>query len=220
MTFFETLQNETRHEREYLLSAPAIAACQRGDVTLERYTAFLANAYQHVKHTVPLMMACGARLKDDQEWLRGAITEYIEEEYGHHEWILDDLAACGLDRQQAAKAAPNFETEMMIAYAYDSVCRGNPVSLFGMVWVLEGTSVNLASAMADIIVHKLNVPKGACRYLYSHGSLDQDHIRFFENLMNKIERPEDQHAIIHMAKRMYRLYGDMFRSLPMESAAC
>ncbi|MFC6671392.1 TenA family transcriptional regulator [Marinobacterium aestuariivivens] len=188
-------------------------------MTRARYLAFLHNAYHHVKHTVPLMMACGARLGDDREWLRQAITEYIEEEYGHHEWILDDIAATGGDRDAARRSAPGFETEMMIAYAYDSIQRGNPVSLFGMVWVLEGTSVSLATPLADLIRETLSLPASACRYLYSHGELDQSHIRFFAGLMDRIEDPADQAAIVHMAQRMYRLYGDMFRSLPMEEAA-
>ncbi|WP_115717708.1 AMP-binding protein [Gallaecimonas mangrovi] len=217
ISFFERLKAETRDAQQYLLSAPAILACQQGDVTMPRYLAFLHNAFHHVKHTVPLMMACGTRLGDSKEWLRAAITEYIEEEYGHHEWILDDIAQAGGNKEQARHSKPNFATEMMVSYAYDSVNRGNPVSLFGMVWVLEGTSVNLATPMADVIRAKLDLPKAACRYLYSHGSLDLEHIDFFEKLMNRIDDPADQQAIIHMAQRMYRLYGDMFRSLPMEA---
>jgi len=218
MGFFDRLNRETETERHHLLSAPAIQACQRGEVTLARYLAFLHNAYHHVRHTVPLMMACGARLRDDQEWLRQALTDYIAEEYGHHEWILDDIAAAGGDPDAIRRSQPNFETEMLVAYAYDSVQRGNPLSFFGMVWVLEGTSVTLATPMADLIRETLSLPENACRYLYSHGTLDQDHLRFFAGLMDRIEDSADQQAILHAARRLYRLYGDMFRSLPMEAS--
>ena len=54
-------------------------------------------------------------------------------------------------------------------------------------------------------------------YLYSHGSLDQQHIRFFQQLVDRLERDEDRQAVLHMAKVMYRLYGQMFHSLPTES---
>ena len=37
-------------------------------------------------------MACGSRLGDEHAWLRGALDEYIAEENGHEEWILDDIA--------------------------------------------------------------------------------------------------------------------------------
>ena len=36
MSFFETLVMSTLQEREYLLSAPIIAACQREEITLPR----------------------------------------------------------------------------------------------------------------------------------------------------------------------------------------
>ena len=59
--------------------------------------AFLKEAYFHVKQTVPLLMACGSRLDDDKEWLRGAVAHYIDDEYGHEKWILNDIRACGGD---------------------------------------------------------------------------------------------------------------------------
>jgi hypothetical protein len=59
-----------------------------------------------VKHTLPLLMACGARLPDRLEWLREAMVEYVTEELGHQEWILNDLRACGADAEQCATASP------------------------------------------------------------------------------------------------------------------
>ena len=218
MSFYQQLINATQAEREYLLQAPAIVACQRGEVTLPRYVAFLTEAYYHVRQTVPLLMACGSRLTERHRWLQDAITEYIEEERGHDRWILNDIAACGADSAAVEAGEPNFYTEMMVSYAWDSVMRGNPVSFFGMVLVLEGTSVNLATPMAQLIRQRLQLPEQAMSYLCSHGSLDQEHIQFFATLMDRLTDPVEQQAVIHMARRMYRLYGDMFRSLPMDTA--
>ena len=164
-------------------------------------------------------MACGSRLTERHRWLQDAITEYIEEERGHDRWILNDIAACGADSAAVEAGEPNFYTEVMVSYAWDSVMRGNPASFFGMVLVLEGTSVNLATPMAQLIRQRLQLPEQAMSYLTSHGSLDQEHIQFFAKLMDQLSDPVDQQAVIHMARRMYRLYGDMFRSLPMAPAA-
>ena len=218
MSFYQQLIAATAAEREYLLAAPAIQACQRGEVTLPRYIAFLTEAYYHVRQTVPLLMACGSRLTERHRWLQDAITEYIEEERGHDRWILNDIAACGADSASVEVGEPNFYTEMMVSYAWDSVMRGNPASFFGMVLVLEGTSVNLATPMAQLIRQRLQLPEQAMSYLTSHGSLDQEHIQFFAKLMDQLSDPADQQAVIHMARRMYRLYGDLFRSLPMDVA--
>ncbi len=167
-----------------------------------------------MKHTVPLLMACGARLPDRLEWLREAVAEYIEEETGHQEWILNDLAATGADAEASRHGKPGMATDLMVAYAWDTVLRRNPVGFFGMVLVLEGTSVAIATKAADIIEATLGLPRTAFTYLRSHGSLDQAHIGFYESLVNRLDDPGDRAAVLDTARVMYRLYGDVFRALP------
>lgn len=213
MNFYDILQRETESERNYLMSAPIIAACFAGDISLDNYLAFLHEAYHHVKHTTPLLMTTGGRLPESKEWLRNAVAEYIEEELGHQEWILNDIAACGFDKEVARNSQPGAATELMVAYAYDAINRTSPLCFFGMVNVLEGTSIKIASAAADAIQAKLDLPNQAFSYLRSHGSLDQQHIKFFEGLMNQIDDPTEQQQIIHAARMFYRLYGNVFREL-------
>jgi pyrroloquinoline quinone (PQQ) biosynthesis protein C len=213
MNFFDQLQTETEQQRVELFSAPIITRALQGDVTTDDYIAFLSQAYHHVKHTVPLLMATGSRLPEELEWLRVGVGEYIEEETGHQEWVLNDVAACGADKEQVRRSKPNLATELMVSYAYDTVHRINPLGFFGMVHVLEGTSISLADSAADNIRSALSLPKDAFSYLYSHGSLDQDHVEFFKGLMNRIDRPGDQAQIVDSAKVFYKLYGDIFRSL-------
>ncbi|WEN43446.1 hypothetical protein CKCBHOJB_03068 [Thauera sp. GDN1] len=215
MNFFQTLQDLTAAERDCLLAAPVLHRAVTGTLPRHTYVAFLTEAYHHVKHTVPLLMACGARLPERHEWLRSAIAEYIEEELGHQEWILNDLAACGVDPETVRHGQPALPTELMVAYVYDRIARDNPVSFFGMVNVLEGTSIALATRAASAIRGSLGLPPAAFSYLNSHGSLDQEHIRFFEGLMNRLDAEEDREAVVHTARVVYRLYGDMFRSLPL-----
>ena len=213
MTFHQQLLDQTRSERETLIAIPLIQSALAARIDRSDYIAFLTQAFHHVRHTVPLLMACGARLPARLEWLRTAVGEYIEEEMGHQEWILDDIAACGSDRDQAAQSVPSIATELMVSYAYDTIMRGNPVGFFGMVLVLEGTSVALATRAAESIEASLGLPRNAFSYLRSHGDLDIEHVGFFEGLMDKLEDPDDQRAVLHAAKRFYKLYGDIFRSL-------
>jgi pyrroloquinoline quinone (PQQ) biosynthesis protein C len=214
MTFYQCIAQATEHERETLLAAPIINKALRGGISLDEYVAFLTQAYHHVKHTVPLLMATGARLPESKEWLREAVAEYIEEELGHQEWILNDIAACGFDKEAARASTPSAATELMVAYAYDMVQRVNPVGFFGMVFVLEGTSITVATQAAESIAKQLNLPGEAFTYLNSHGALDIEHMKFFENLMNQIHDPADQNQIIHCARMFFTLYGNIFRTLP------
>jgi len=218
MTFYKRLQEETQNERDQLFTAPIILRCLSGDICLEDYVSFLSQAYHHVKHTTPLLMATGARISGDKEWLRAAVAEYIEEELGHQEWILNDIAACGFDKETVRKSIPNQSTELMVSYAYDTINRINPMGFFGMVQVLEGTSITIADHAADCIQKALNLPDSAFVYLRSHGAIDQDHIKFYEGLMNRITDREEQQLIIHCAKMFYCLYGNIFRELAPEQA--
>ena len=219
MPYFEVLTQRTAAARAELFTIPAIADCLAGRVTRPQYLAFLTEAYHHVRHTVPLLMACGSRMPESKSWLRTAIVEYVAEEAGHEEWILNDIAAAGGDPDAVRDGAPATATELMIAYVYDTIARRNPVGFFGMVHVLEGTSTALATSAAQVIRKALDLPPEAFTYLTSHGSLDQQHVRFFAGLMDRLEDPDDQAAVTHAANMVYRLYGDIFRGLPRFDAA-
>lgn len=215
MRFYDELISATEAERNELLAIPFIRMGVAGQLSLHSYIAFLTQAYHHVKHTTPLLMAAGARLPESHEWLREAVAEYIEEELGHQEWILNDVKACGGDKEAVRAGRPQAATELMVAYAYDTINRNNPVGFFGMVLVLEGTSVSLATLAAASIEQSLGLPKSAFTYLNSHGSLDVGHVDFYQQLMNRLEVETDKLAVIHCAKMFYKLYGDIFRSLPL-----
>ena len=64
---------------------------------------------------------------------------------------MSDIAKSGGDADAAASSNPTPATELMVAFAYDMVSRRNPVAFLGMVFVLEGTSINLATQAADAI---------------------------------------------------------------------
>jgi len=213
MTFHEQLARVTVPDREFLLSAPVIQRALAGDVTRELYVAFLTQAYHHVRHTVPLLMAVGARVPDRHSWLRDAILHYLEEETGHDEWILNDIERAGGDRAVAAASEPSIATEAMVAYAYDTVTRRNPLGFFGMVHVLEGTSVALALNAAGRIQQALELPSNAFTYLKSHGELDKEHINDLTGILERFTEDEDRQAVVRCARGIYWLYGQMFRGL-------
>ena len=202
--FFDTLIASTEQDRREFQQIETLQKGSAGDISLQTYQAFLTQAFHHVKHTTPLLMACGGRIPQNKEWLRNAIAEYIEEELGHQEWILNDIAATGLDSEAVRFGKPHYTTELMVSYAYDMIMRINPVGFFGMVLVLEGTSVAMATNAAQKLQENLNLPDSAFSYLSSHGSLDLEHMGFYEALMNKVTDTDDQEAVIHDNNQFWR----------------
>ena len=214
MTFYETLAEATKEQRHALYSTPQLVAALKGDISRATYIAYLTQAYHHVKHTVPLLMSMGARLPEKNAWLRPVLAEYIAEEIGHEEWILNDVEAAGGSRDVAREATPYLATEMLVAYNYDYIARKNPIGFFGMVFMLESTSVGIATAGADSVKAALKLPKDAFSYLYSHGTLDVSHLDFLKNSVNRITDPVDQAAVIEVAQTTFQLFAQVMRSIP------
>ena len=213
MTNFDQLVSATETDRATLQSIPIIRRALGGDVTRELYVKYLTQAYHHVRHTVPLLMAVGARLATRHHWLQKELVHYLEEEVGHDEWILNDIESSGGDPAHVRASAPAVETDAMVAYAYDTVSRRSPVAFFGMVFVLEGTSVALALNAAAAIQRALALPDRAFTYLRSHGTLDREHVGHLTAIVNRLDVEEDVPSVITCARAMYWLYGGVFRSL-------
>ena len=213
LPFREQLRIATLSDRQFLLEAPVIAEALAGHISRTRYLAFLEQAWHHVRHTVPLLMAVGGRLPDRHASLSHDILHYLEEEIGHDDWILNDIEAAGGNRRAVQQSTPNVETDAMVAYAWDTVQRRNPLGFFGMVYVLEGTSVALAVRAADAIQTSLQLPPTAFTYLRSHGTLDQQHIEDLGSILDRLTEPADRAAVTQCARAMFWLYGHMFRGV-------
>ncbi len=214
MTLYERLNKETQSARHELYTVSQLVDGLSGNISRETYIAYLTEAYHHVRHTVRFMMAMGMRIPEEKKWLHDAISEYIEEEKGHEEWILNDVQAAGGDKEKARKATPNLETQVLVAYNYDYIARKNPIGFLGMVFMLESTSTQIANNGADSIKAKLGLPQTAFTYLYSHGALDIKHLKFFEQLVNKVTDLDDQAAIIEVAQNTFRLFANVMRAIP------
>jgi long-chain acyl-CoA synthetase len=214
-SFFESLVMESAPQQGYLVATEQIQRGLAGTISRETYLEYLAEAYHHVRHTVPLMQLAKSRMPADRQWLKHSLDEYIAEETGHEEWILDDIRNAGGDAEAVRQSHPKMATEFMVSYAYDFINRINPVGFFGMVYVLEGTSTKLATTGAEALMRSLKLNAECFKYLTSHGSLDLEHMNFFRELMGRIDCPEDKEAIIHMAQRMFILFANVFRSIPL-----
>ena len=75
--------------------------------------------------------------------------------------------------------------------------------------------MRVATEAAENLRRNLDLPATAFSYLTSHGSLDLSHMDFYEKLVNRLQDPVDQERVIHCARRFFRLYGDVFRALPL-----
>ena len=95
MPFHDNLVAATADARAQLFTVPVITDCLAGRVTR-------APVSRVPRRGVPPREAHRAAsdvlrrtASGEKAWLRDAVAEYIEEERGHDQWILDDIAAAG-----------------------------------------------------------------------------------------------------------------------------
>lgn len=214
MTFYTRLLRETEAERRDFQSIGLIQHTVQHGVTADLYVKYLEQAYHHVRFTVPLLERARDTCGTDHAAYRAALDEYVREESGHDEWILDDIKALDHDGEAVRNGQGGFACRMMVAYGYYAIEHISPFALLGMVHVLEGMSVELADKAAGSIAASFgDNPPNAFSYLTSHGALDTEHVQFFEDLVNGLGDAHIEYTIIAAAKDFYVLFGNMFREL-------
>ena len=83
--------------------------------------------------------------------------------------------------------------------------------MLGMIFVLEGTSTDLATMAANSISNSLGIKNNkGFTYLRSHGAVDIEHIEFYQNLVNKITDTSTIELIIKSASSIYKLWSNVF----------
>lgn len=216
MTFYDRLLAETASQREAFLHIPIVEQSVSQGASRETYLAFLEQAYHHVKHTFSLLALAASRTTDER--YQDALVEYMEEERGHEKWILDDIRALGGNAERVQHGSPEPACRIMVAYAYYAIEHVSPYAMLGSVHVLEGMSVMLADRLADALKSKFgSTGDVGFSYLRSHGSLDQEHVAFFRDMVNGFQDPAIQALIIEQSKLFYRLYGAIFQDLGQTS---
>jgi hypothetical protein len=216
MGFFDQLRELTSKERAALYSVPVLVDAMQGKVDREMHLAHLEQAYHHVKNTMPLLMLMGGRLPKDKEWLRRLLIEYIEEETGHEDWILNDIKNIGGEARAEAvrNGQPELAVELINAFNYDFIMRRNPLGYLGMIFVLENASIDLGISGTKVLQKSLGLGEECFSYVASHSSLDVEHVQFIGKILDQLTDPKDQADIIHASKVIYQLYADMFRAIP------
>lgn len=213
MSSFQRLKQETTSARQQFMEIPLIPEVLRNGASKDLYLDFLSQAYHHVRCTAPLLASAAGRCSVNDYIYQAALFEYIEEERGHELWILEDIQALGGDIEEVRRSAPRLPCRVMVGHAYYLIDRVSPYAMLGMIYVLEGMAVALASkAVSSIRSSIAATSDDGFKYLTTHSDLDVGHAEFFEGLIEKIN-PRYLSFVIEAATDFYKLYGDLFREL-------
>ncbi|MEW1908745.1 iron-containing redox enzyme family protein [Kitasatospora sp. NPDC085895] len=180
-----------------------------------RYTAYLRAMHAVVRASVPLMelaaRRCAAAGPGDRVAgpLGAYLERHVEEERGHDDWLLEDLAAAG-----AAPDAgpPPVAAARLVGPQYYWIEHVHPVALLGYMTVLEGHAP--APWLAGRLAARTGLPRAAFRTVHDHAVLDAGHRADLDALLDGLPLDVRQESAVTVsALHTVTATTHLFRSL-------
>jgi hypothetical protein len=184
---------------------------------------YMFRLYCAVRAIVPLMDAARARAREMAGSCAVAallvpyLTQHIEEETGHDEWLVEDMQALGLSRSDVLSRPPSRAVAALIGSQYYWVLHTHPVALLGYVTVVEGTPVKAETL--DYLVSEVGIPRAALRTLYLHAELDIGHGADADHFLDSLPLTAEQSRLVglsamHSVEQLSTILDELVQSSP------
>ena len=211
----EHLLQVRRRVLEGLISIDAIRATLAGQLDPRLYVAYLTNVFHYAQHSATVIALAGSRCVASHPELARYLLKHADEELGHEQWALDDLAALGIAPATVRASRPVPACAAMIGYEYFVAGHANPVGLFGWLYTLESMGDELGGRIAQAASAKLgSAGARGVKFLAGHGVADHDHTADLTQMIAAhVVAPSDRADVDHVADVVGALYVDMFRQI-------
>lgn len=181
-----------------------------------RYPLLLQQLYTLSSGASPQMtrIAAYASSRTDEASKRfGAyMTRHVEEERGHWEWLLDDLAALGFDRVQEAQRKPTMWTASILGCGYVWALDHHPACYLGWLSVFEGNPPSVP--FLDAVIERHGMPREGFSFMLDHAKVDLVHSADIHRQMDGLDlEPEVEQGLIMCALQVQSLSHELLRGV-------
>lgn len=168
----------------------------------ELYPEYLFMSHCVIRASVPLMERARERARTlPGDPVAATVADYfrthIDEERGHDEWLLEDLASLGIQREEVLSRPPSAEVAAVVGAQYYWIDHYHPVALLGYVALLEGYPP-VAAEIEDLRRRTGYAPE-AFRTLSLHGELDPQHGEELDAVINSLPLTHSQRTVLGMS---------------------
>lgn len=204
------LEQVIQPSKEKVFSTELFRRASTGKANIELYRGYLQETYHYVKHASRFYAAAASRLPEEYESMRGRLLQYAFEENGHEIFLLNDLKALGVDPDSVKRAQPLVETDALIGFHYYTTSFGNPLSIWGNIYAIEGLSL-VGSKIVTILMDSLKLEKSALGFLISHGDPNLAHFEAAREIIEtQIHSEIDVKAVTSCARAALDLHSSMY----------
>jgi hypothetical protein len=227
----DELVERARESVDRLREDPFFGRLVRGDVDREEYVAWLVQMHKYIRHTVralkghALAMAGRAHLDPRQRPLSVSSSRHSEEEDGHDDVILEDLAAlwetsvdAARGRVERAETAPAVLDWERLS---DGMLARYPVGMIGVGLALETVSTLTADEIRRGLLERSAIPgiERAVEFLRDHsGEVEADHTASARARANALPDPTDRSAIFFYGMAALTMFEGLTRFLNEQGA--
>jgi pyrroloquinoline quinone (PQQ) biosynthesis protein C len=168
----------------------------------ELYPEYLFVSHCIVRASVPLMRTARERateLAGDRVASIAAdyLGRHIDEELGHDEWLLEDMAAIGIDRDRVLERPPPPTIASLVGAQYYWIRHYHPVGLFGYIALLEGYPPRDEDVAA--VRARTGFPSEAFRTLSMHAELDPHHGQELDEVVDSLPLTPSQRTVLGLS---------------------
>ena len=198
-----------------IIGVDAVAAALDGRIDPALYAAYLANVFHYAQHSAAVIGLAGGRCTRKHPDLARYLLRHAEEELGHEQWALDDLAVLGVSAEKVRSSRPVPACAAMIGYEYYIAGHANPIGLFGWLYTLEAMGDDLGGRIAQAVGAQLGgADMQGVKFLSGHGIADHEHTAELTRVISKlVTDPADRAEIDHVADVVGDLYVRMFHQI-------
>lgn len=195
--FFADLVSRTDESRRALETHPVVIDAIARGLAVERYRRLLLELYHVVWHFNPVCAAAASRITDSERQVRYFLYEHLHEESGHEEWVMNDLIAVGVAREQVIAHEPGVHTLALNGYNYWAADRRHPCSVLGMLYALEVIASVYGGPFASAIRESLLLEGDAgVSFIGSHAEMDANHLAELRKILNTLEDAAACEAVV------------------------
>lgn len=167
------------------------------------YPEYLVATHGVIRASVPLMERALERAQavaaDDPAaaGLAAYLEHHVEEERGHDDWLLEDLAVLGRSPEAVMAQVPSASVAALVGAQYYWIEHYHPVALLGYIGLLEGYPPSIADV--DALMSRTGYGREAFRTLIRHSELDPLHAADFDEAVDRLPLTRGQSAVVGLS---------------------
>lgn len=165
----------------------------------ELFPEFLFAMYGITVASAPAMRAAAMRCSvlDNADplaaWLRQYYLEHADEESGHEQWLLDDLASFGIARNLVLQRLPYQSVAALVGVQYYWMFHVHPIAYLGYISVVEEPA---AMEFLETTSRRTGIALSSMSGHVMHARLDPDHVAEFDAALDALPLTQQHRDLI------------------------